>query len=651
MNKKIIFISFIFLLFYSININNKIKGNIYPSEVYLIFDKTEYLENEKVKLTINLAKFANLSEVKLRININNEYLEPIVENNEYFYLNYSSIFNSYIINDYIENEYLRLHLIKENDIVEGYYSGVKNSLCEVCFNVKKDINNIEDIINIDDVSLYLFNIDDELIDYQIFYSNKIKIKVNQKQYDINVFNELPDFNNEVKVLNRSDEEYEIYLEENIDTSIIGIKVLLLAIYDLTNADYVTIPITINIIDNECPIIEYPLELLYLDNEYSDKTFLEDIKITDNYDNNLIINISYYNKEKEKMDKNEFYHYLSFNLEGYISIKVSDQSNNSSVSDKINIKIIDQTCPEIAIINSLEIIDTDIESFEFEANLSVNDKYDENPCLIVKYYNMENNEIDDYKKELLTGRKVIATYYGIDEFNNKTEEIKCIITPIDLTIPIIHNIKDIEINDYELYNTDFFEGIYASDNFDKNLSIIKTYYILDEYVSYKDFLEKLSKGLKGCIKYQTKDYSNNLSIEYIQNIIVFDTTPPDIKIENVKNDEKYIYLENIKYSVSDNFENEIKIEVYLNDLIYNNEEIMVPGEYKIFIKAVDESNNISEYVLKFTIIEDNIIGCGTDAVCYYNNYSELIVIVCAVLSIGVAIVVGQLIIKVNKKKKM
>ena len=651
MNKKIIFISFIFLLFYSININNKIKGNIYPSEVYLIFDKTEYLENERVKLTINLAKFANLSEVKLRININNEYLEPIVENNEYFYLNYSSIFNSYIINDYIENKYLRLHLMKENDIVEGYYSGVKNSLCEVCFNVKKDINNIEDIINIDDVSLYLFNIDDELIDYQIFYSNKIKIKVNQKQYDINVFNELPDFNNEVKVLNRSDEEYEIYLEENIDTSIIGIKVLLLAIYDLTNADYVTIPITINIIDNECPIIEYPLELLYLDNEYSDKTFLEDIKITDNYDNNLIINISYYNKEKEKMDKNEFYHYLSFNLEGYISIKVSDQSNNSSVSDKINIKIIDQTCPEIAIINSLEVIDTDIESFEFEANLSVNDKYDENPCLIVKYYDMENNEIDDYKKELLTGRKVIATYYGIDEFNNKTEEIKCIITPIDLTIPIIHNIKDIEINDYELYNTDFFEGIYASDNFDKNLSIIKTYYILDEYVSYKDFLEKLSKGLKGCIKYQTKDYSNNLSIEYIQNIIVFDTTPPDIKIENVKNDEKYIYLENIKYSVSDNFENEIKIEVYLNDLIYNNEEIMVPGEYKIFIKAVDESNNISEYVLKFTIIEDNIIGCGTDAICYYNNYSELIVIVCAVLSIGVAIVVGQLIIKVNKKKKM
>ena len=143
----------------------------------------------------------------------------------------------------------------------------------------------------------------------------------------------------------------------------------------------------------------------------------------------------------------------------------------------------------------------------------------------------------------------------------------------------------------------------------------------------------------------------MSIEYVQNITIIDTTPPEILIENIKNNEKYVYLENIKYNIKDNFDGEIKTEIYLNENIYNNEEINIPGEYKLFIKATDESGNISEYVMKFNIIEDNIIGCGTDAKCYYNNYSELIVIVCAILSIGVAVVVGQLIIKTNKKKKI
>lgn len=651
MNKKIVLISFVFLLLYVINNNSNIKGNPYPSEVYMIFDKSEYLESEKVKLTINLAKFSNLSEVKLRIRIDNDYLEPIFENEEYFHFNYSSLFNKYIINDYTENKYLKLHLVKDNDVVEGYYSGVKNNLCEVYFNVKKDIIDIKEIIPIDSISLYLFDINDDLINYQISYSDKIRTKINQKQYDINVFSTLPDFNNEIEVLNRNGDEYEMYIEQNINTSMIGIQVLMLAIYDLTNADYVIIPITINVVDNECPMIEYPLELVYLDNEYSDKTFLEDIIITDNYDENLSIDITYYNRNEELLNKNDFYQYLSSNTDGYIIVKATDQSNNSNTTNKISIKIIDQTCPEITVIDSLEVIDADIETFEFEANLSLNDKYDDEPNLIIEYYNNNKELISDYKKELLSGKTVNVIYYGIDKYNNRTKEINCIITPIDLTSPVIHNIKDLNINDFELYNTNFLDNVYLTDNFDKNPKLLKQYYVNNEQVEYKKFLDLILVGNKGKIIYQAIDYSNNLSIEYVQNITIIDTTPPEILIENIKNNEKYVYLENIKYNIKDNFDGEIKTEIYLNENIYNNEEINVPGEYKLFIKATDESGNISEYVLKFNIIEDNIIGCGTDAKCYYNNYSELIVIVCAILSIGVAVVVGQLIIKTNKKKKI
>ena len=125
----------------------------------------------------------------------------------------------------------------------------------------------------------------------------------------------------------------MYIEQNINTSMIGIQVLMLAIYDLTNADYVIIPITINIVDNECPMIEYPLELVYLDNEYSDKTFLEDIIITDNYDENLSIDITYYNRNEELLNKNDFYQYLSSNTDGYIIVKATNQSNNSNTTNK------------------------------------------------------------------------------------------------------------------------------------------------------------------------------------------------------------------------------------------------------------------------------------------------------------------------------
>ena len=168
---------------------------------------------------------------------------------------------------------------------------------------------------------------------------------------------------------------------------------------------------------------------------------------------------------------------------------------------------------------------------------------------------------------------------------------------------------------------------------------------------KEFLELLSKGNNGIIVYYTVDKSNNISEKVIQHIEVKDTTIPNIVVNNIENNGKYVKVDYIDYVIEDNFDlfEQLKIEVLLNDSIYNKEEITTPGEYKLSISVSDKSGNLGLFELHFTIIENNVIGCGTDVKCYYNNYSELIIVIACVSTMIVAVVIGQLIISGNKKK--
>lgn len=653
MNRKSIKILLIIIsICFVSNIKKEVKGFNDNANVYLIFDKYEYLESDIVKLTINLDRFANLNEVKLRIKVNSEYLEPIMNIDGYFCFNYASIYNKYIINDFVDNEYLRFHLIKENNISDGYYSGLKNNLCEISFYVKKDINNIKDILNEKCVSLYLFDVNDSLIDYNINYSDKIKIKLNKKQYDLDVFDELPSFLDEIEILNREIDEYEIYIEEDVDNTKVGIQVLLLAVYDRRNADYEVIPITMNIIDRISPSIVCNGDFIYLDSEFKNVSFLEDVIITDNYSDVINTEVKYYDNEGNLLERNSFYDYLSNNNIGYIKIICADQVGNISETDKIKIEIIDKTKPVLNVIDSISIIDSEVESFDFEAYLTLYDDYDENPCLVIEYYDINNNKINDFLSYLLKGKSIIIKYYSSDKYNNMTDIYECIVNVIDLTKPIICNVSDMVINDIDVYNTDFFEFGYVVDNIDSDLNVNCKYYILNNEVSYKDFLDGLSSGLDGKIVYYAIDNSNNVSDEVIQNISVNDTIKPVIKLNNIENKGKYVSVDSILYSVEDNFDSydDLIIEVLLNDSIYNKEEINVPGEYRLIIKAVDKTGNIGLFEAHFTIIEDNVIGCGDDLKCYYDNYSELIIVIVSVFVMIIGIIIGQVILNINKKKK-
>ena len=101
------------------------------ANLYLVFDKTTYNVDDIVNININLDQFASLSEVKLQIKIKEEYFEPLMVDNRYFYFSASSVFTNDIINDYVDNSYLRLRLIKDENISEGYFSSYKNNICNL----------------------------------------------------------------------------------------------------------------------------------------------------------------------------------------------------------------------------------------------------------------------------------------------------------------------------------------------------------------------------------------------------------------------------------------------------------------------------------------------------------------------------------------
>ena len=142
----------------------------------------------------------------------------------------------------------------------------------------------------------------------------------------------------------------------------------------------------------------------------------------------------------------------------------------------------------------------------------------------------------------------------------------------------------------------------------------------------------------------KNRSNTISILIKLN----DTTNPLIKVNNVENNKKYLAINKLDYEVSDNFLNELKVSIYLNEEVYDNTPITNPGQYVLKIVVVDGNNNIDEEVINFEIIKNNLIGCGLDSECYQDNYKNVIYMACGILGLVIIIVVIKVIL--NRPKK-
>ena len=652
MKKKIYFIISILLMTIMLS-NLKIKANSLAN-LYVVFNKLSFKNDEIVDITINLDQFIDLNEIKLQIKIKNEYFEPILEDNKPFYFDSASIFKTDIINDYIDNSYLRLRLIKDSVIDSGYYSNYKNNVCHFRLKTKRPINDIKEYFTLDNyeemgLSVYLFNTNDKIINYKISYNQKIQITWDKEEYIVEVFSDVPNFKEDIVIANRESNQYEFLLEKQINTDLIGLKTIHVGVYDKLTADYIILSKPVEVVDTTKPTITYPNIIEINDDELVEIDLLHYIECNDNYDEYLKIQFQYFSYEGVEINNLElFTNYLSNNYQGYLIVKCEDTSGNVAITPNILIRVKDTKPPKITKLDEIRINDIDIETIDLKKYFQITDQYDNNPRLILKFFDTELNDESSLKKRLSKGEKIKFEYMAIDESGNSTERFNCLIIPVDTIAP------NIEVVDLEILDTDYNylvieKSLKVADNFIYQCNLNKNYYICEEEVDYDTFNNMVQRGYLGKIRYQAIDLAGNTSDYYYQSIKLIDTTQPIIEVENINESQKYTNIEKINYHISDNFDN-VEFEVWLDDLVYEESQLvnLEKGLHKFKIIAKDTSNNVSQVEITFEIIEDNLIGCGNDPRCYLNNYLEVVIMVVALI-VFVAIIIVIKIIMYNKKK--
>ena len=652
MKKKIYFIISILLITIMLS-SLKIKANSLAN-LYVVFNKLSFKNDEIVDITINLDQFIDLNEIKLQIKIKNEYFEPILEDNKPFYFDSASIFKTDIINDYIDNSYLRLRLIKDSVIDSGYYSNYKNNVCHFRLKTKRPINDIKEYFTLDNyeemgLSVYLFNTNDKIINYKISYNQKIQITWDKEKYIVEVFSYVPNFKEDIVIANRESNQYEFLLEKQINTDLIGLKTIHVGVYDKLTADYIILSKPVEVVDTTKPTITYPNIIEINDDELLEIDLLHYIECNDNYDEYLKIQFQYFSYEGVEINNLElFTNYLSNHYQGYLIVKCEDTSGNVAITPNILIRVKDTKPPKITKLDEIRINDIDIETIDLEKHFQITDQYDNNPRVILKFFDTELNDESSLKKRLSKGEKIKFEYMAIDESGNSTERFNCLIIPVDTIAPNIE-VVDLEILDAD-YNYSVIEkSLKVVDNFIYQCNLNKNYYICEEEVDYDTFNNMVQRGYLGKIRYQAIDLAGNASGYYYQSIKLIDTTQPIIEVENIDESQKYTNIKKINYHISDNFDN-VEFEVWLDDLVYEESQLvnLEKGLHKFKIIAKDTSNNVSQVEITFEIIEDNLIGCGNDPRCYLNNYLEVVIMVVALI-VFVAIIIVIKIIMYNKKK--
>lgn len=439
------------------------------ANLYLVFDKTTYNVGDIVNININLDQFASLSEVKLQIKIKEEYFEPVMVDNKYFYFSASSVFTNDVINDYVDHTYLRLRLIKDENISEGYFSSYKNNICNLQLKVKRPIDDIYNYFTIDNydnmgISVYLFDVKDQIINYNLYHREKIKVNWQVESYELNVYSEVPDFKKDIQILNREIGEYEYLIEKQIDTMIIGLKTVHIGIYDKKAADYIVLSKAVSVVDKMAPIITYPSNITIEDNLIMTIDYFDYIDVSDNYDTYLDTTIKYYDEElKEVQDLESFRTYLSSNQKGYLKFIAKDTSKNETSTEFIEINVIDTLAPLINEIDKLVINDTEVDHFDLLSNFIVSDNYDHHPEVVFDFGEYNQYAYEELKEVLKTGTNIHFSYFAIDESMNKTAVFQAVIEVIDTIKPSV-KVSDVIVDDVDYNSNDFEQLVIISDNF-------------------------------------------------------------------------------------------------------------------------------------------------------------------------------------------
>ncbi len=635
--KKIGFIvSLLLLMFFGFRYNVAATS---VTDVYVVYEKNSYQKGEVVNISIDIKAFANLFETIIRYNYDDQLLEVIENNDGYFYLNNHSIFSNFIVNKKFNQNVIYAEMLKET-LDEGFYSSYKNNLCKISFNALGDIVDIRECFA--GLQIYLFDNNHTIIEHSLKFQEKIKTNWKMESLEVEIGNELPDINEMFEVTNRKSGEYLAFIEEELDLNEVSEQVLQIGVYDLITGYYQTYSKIVKIKDLTKPIISGSNEIIINDFELDGYEFLKAVNVVDNYDLNPKGYVVYYDDEleisyydaiaviKEKQELNV----------GYYAV---DSSFNQSELFKVLFKLKDTTSPKISGESILNIKDVLLDEFILEDHFSITDNLDQNPKLVMTIYNSEGIVINSLLEGLSVDKYCIVKTFGVDVSGNQSEELEVMVNLIDTTKPVVVGELVTMIDDKDIDGIDFIDLITISDN-DPRACLVVCKYNNDTNLSLDDFKTLLKLGETGYIEYKVFDYSNNLTI-FNMEITVNDTTRPVIKV-NIENNGLYKVLDEIIWEVSDNFNDEVVVNVYIDNQPYD-VSLLTEGKHNLFIEAIDNAGNVGNLNYHFVISDDSFVENLINGNVKLKTSTYLIVII--ILSAFVVVI--KILVNSFRKKKL
>lgn len=629
--------------------------------IHYIFDKQSIKQGEEFSLTLILENYQELSTVQFVCEVDEKVFIPIIKDGNYFVEPTLSLFESDEIYENIyldEEDTLRFVAITKGG--KSYdYSGL-NQVFTIYFQAKQDINDVEQYFyESDSFGSRTLLIDKKAkeIEAEVSYNEILKATWEKSKYEVEVYGEIPNVVNDIIILNRQSSEYKIeVLTETLELNVIGSTVIKVKVYDYITSQVIYLAKPVLVVDRTAPLLEVKKKEVVLEDIKIEVSSFDYFKVTDNYDQNPTLIYKYYNEKNEEITNlSDFKKYLKNNLIGKITCYALDSSNNKSKEQTVVINIKDTTAPYINVITELEILDIDIDEFDFESLIIVSDEYDLTPQIKKKIKDLNGNNYNDVLTPLKKFQDIIIEYWAVDTSNNESKHIELKIKLIDTIAPTLNNVNDIVILDADLnlylMNHHLLEQDFEiKDNFNREVSLKILYFDNDQNITEDEFFNNLSIGKAGVIRYQVVDSFGNKSEEFSQKVSVSDVTAPVIVINNLEDGKQYLGPLKLDYQVQDNLDQAVKIEVTINDNVYNGEEIIDFGKYVIKIIATDFSGNTSTAELTFEIVEENFFGCIDGMDCAENNYAVGILIGIIIVVIVGGVVTFEIIYLKKKKRQ-
>lgn len=636
--KKLILLLFVFVAIIFSN-QKKLVFADEKTDVYIVYEQKQYQKGEIINISVEIKAFANLFETILRYNYDETLLEVVAQDEGYFYLNNHSIFSKFIVNKKFNQNVLYAEMLKET-LDEGFYSSYKNNLCKISF---KAIKSIDDITNcFANFQIYLFDNHHQIINHQIKYQEKMKTKWNIQEMILEVGSTMPNIKELLIVMNRNEDEYLIFLEEELDLTIVSEQILQIGLYDLITGYYQTYTKIIKIKDLTKPIVSGDSEIIIDDVALTEYDFKTKINVNDNYDLSPQIFVCYFDDEHEITYSEAINKIISTRMlrVGYYAV---DSSSNQSDYFYVNYFLNDTTKPEIIGNEIINIKDVELESFDIMSCFQVTDNLDLNPKIVITIYDMLGNPVNQLSDGLNYDTPCQVVVFGIDQDGNQSSDFTATINLIDTISPVITGQSITTINDYQIDDLDFTTLVEVTDQ-DPRPIIIVCKFNEEENLNIEDFKSYLKTGHSGVIEYQTFDYSNNMSYFKMQ-INVVDTTKPHISV-NIEDGGLYKTLDAIEWNVTDNFNQELTVNVYIDNRPYD-ASLLTDGKHCLFIEAIDAAGNVSNLNYNFVISNATFVENVVNGNIKLKTSTYLIII----SSMMLIIIIVKIIINRFKKRKI